>query len=186
MTSLADRFNAVCDKHLSENTRDGTNCCKNEVVLHHKDTLGYPLPAGIVVNVYDETGKVHRGVIDENGVSRHGVGPVDPTGGNPQVHCGEISWQLLREPSISPVISPNTNKKIEGIRRQLADKDETIIHYPSDGYVLIKAKARDEKNSVPSPNPKYQLSNPLTIEAHWQNGGYECHIDATYLPPPLT
>ncbi|WP_233444044.1 hypothetical protein [Aggregatibacter actinomycetemcomitans] len=72
--NLNSSFEALSNKHTSEQNNTGTNSCKNIVIIHHKDTLGRDLPQGIVVNVYDSTGKVHEGIIDRHGKSYHGRG----------------------------------------------------------------------------------------------------------------
>lgn len=49
--NLNSSFEALSNKHTSEQNNTGTNSCKNVVIIHHKDTLGRNLPRGIVVNV---------------------------------------------------------------------------------------------------------------------------------------
>uniref|UniRef100_UPI00359FAFD3 alpha/beta hydrolase n=1 Tax=Glaesserella sp. TaxID=2094731 RepID=UPI00359FAFD3 len=187
--NLNDNIVALCGKHTSEKNNSGTDCCKNVVIIHHKDTLGRSLPRGILVNVYDSTGKVHSGMIDGNGISRHGMG-LSGTNGRvtPQVRCGEISWQLLRVQAVilgakQEAETGNIGNCENDVSRHLSEESEAFKLNSSDGYVLIKAEA--DGQVVNHEEPQFQLSNPLKIEAMWQNGGYECHIYATYLPPPM-
>ncbi len=188
--NLNSSFEALSNKHTSEQNNTGTNSCKNVVIIHHKDTLGRNLPRGIVVNVYDSTGKVHQGVINRHGVSYHGIGTSNGNGANPQVTCGEIFWQLRRDSAI--FIGENDKEVSDGepvgscsddVKRHLSEKSENFVKGLSDGYVLIKAEA--DGTTVINDEPQFQLSNPLKIRSGWQNGNYECHIYATYLPPSM-
>ncbi|AFI87160.1 hypothetical protein SA3033_03475 [Aggregatibacter actinomycetemcomitans serotype d str. SA3033] len=190
--NLNSSFEALSNKHTSEQNNTGTNSCKNIVIIHHKDTLGRDLPQGIVVNVYDSTGKVHEGIIDRHGKSYHGRGAAPSGFANPQVTCGEISWQLKRTPAI--FAGEKESASAEGgydtgicekdtVNRHLSESDENFSKNLSDGYVLIKAEA--DGDVFTSDEPRFQLSNPLKVQAYWQKGSYECHIYATYLPPPM-
>ncbi len=184
MAELSASFCTLNHNHQSELNNTGTDCCRNVVVLHHKDTLGRNLPAGIKVTLFDSAGKPHSALIEQNGISRHGV---DTSTGAPQVRCGNVFWQLSRRTAREDKAK---HKKREHVQRMeakaayaLSEKDESFIQDPSDGYVLIEAEADGEvkKNAM----PRFQLSHPLKIGAFWQNGHYECHIYATYLPPPM-
>lgn len=79
------------EAHRSESTKMGTAACRTNIIIHHKDTLDRPLPAGIMVKVYDQDGGVSYGEIDKNGDSHH-----------LSVKCGLISWQLMRGPDTPP------------------------------------------------------------------------------------
>ena len=37
------------EAHRSESTKMGTAACRTNIIIHHKDTLDRPLPAGIMV-----------------------------------------------------------------------------------------------------------------------------------------
>ena len=129
------------EAHRSESTKMGTAACRTNIIIHHKDTLDRPLPAGIMVKVYDQDGGVSYGEIDKNGDSHH-----------LSVKCGLISWQLMRGPDTAPKYDRH---KKDG--RQLTDKDEQAFFNDSDGYVLIKAN--DEKTK----DPRLQLAKPLKV-----------------------
>lgn len=141
----------------SESTKSGTEACRTDIVIRHKDTLGYKLPAGIKVKVYDQDGGVYYGQIDDNGDSHH-FG----------VKCGDISWQLLKGET-----AEKYHPKGDG--RQLKDKDEQAPLSNSDGYVLLQANA--ERN----PDPRLQLAKPLQVFVSVN----EREVKAIYLPPPI-
>ena len=147
------------EAHRSESTKMGTAACRTNIILHHKDTLDRPLPAGIMVKVYDQDGGVSYGEIDKNGDSHH-----------LSVKCGLISWQLMRGPDTAPKYDRH---KKDG--RQLTDKDEQAFFNDSDGYVLIKAN--DEKTE----DPRLQLAKPLKVFVSVNAK----EVKAIYLPPPI-
>lgn len=147
------------EAHRSESTKMGTAACRTNIIIHHKDTLDRPLPAGIMVKVYDQDGGVSYGEIDKNGDSHH-----------LSVKCGLISWQLMRGPDTAPKYDRH---KKDG--RQLTDKDEQAFFNDSDGYVLIKAN--DEKTK----DPRLQLAKPLKVFVSVNAK----EVKAIYLPPPI-
>ena len=147
------------EAHRSESTKMGTAACRTNIIIHHKDTLDRPLPAGIMVKVYDQDGGVSYGEIDKNGDSHH-----------LSVKCGLISWQLMRGPDTAPKYDQH---KKDG--RQLTDKDEQAFFNDSDGYVLIKAN--DEKTK----DPRLQLAKPLKVFVSVNAK----EVKAIYLPPPI-
>ena len=147
------------EAHRSESTKMGTAACRTNIIIHHKDTLDRPLPAGIMVKVYDQDGGVSYGEIDKNGDSHH-----------LSVKCGLISWQLMRGPDTAPKYDRH---KKDG--RQLTDKDEHAFFNDSDGYVLIKAN--DEKTK----DPRLQLAKPLKVFVSVNAK----EVKAIYLPPPI-
>lgn len=147
------------EAHRSESTKTGTAACRTNIIIHHKDTLDRPLPAGIMVKVYDQDGGVSYGEIDKNGDSHH-----------LSVKCGLISWQLMRGPDTAPKYDRH---KKDG--RQLTDKDEQAFFNDSDGYVLIKAN--DEKTK----DPRLQLAKPLKVFVSVNI----TKVKAIYLPPPI-
>ena len=147
------------EAHRSESTKMGTAACRTNIIIHHKDTLDRPLPAGIMVKVYDQDGGVSYGEIDKNGDSHH-----------LSVKCGLISWQLMRGPDTAPKYDRH---KKDG--RQLTDKDEQAFFNDSDGYVLIKAN--DEKTE----DPRLQLAKPLKVFVSVNAK----EVNAIYLPPPI-
>lgn len=147
------------EAHRSESTKTGTAACRTNIIIHHKDTLDRPLPAGIMVKVYDQDGGVSYGEIDKNGDSHH-----------LRVKCGLISWQLMRGPDTAPKYDRH---KKDG--RQLTDKDEQAFFNDSDGYVLIKAN--DEKTK----DPRLQLAKPLKVFVSVNI----TKVKAIYLPPPI-
>lgn len=158
--------------HISEPTNTGTDSCKNIVRIHHKDTLGRPLPRGINIILYDSTGAKYIGVTNSSGISEHGRG----ANGQPQIRCGEVFWILYRKDQIETGIKPD-------IKRDLSEENENFVFDESDGYVLIKAE--ENGTVVNHENPQFQASQPLKIGAYWQNGSPICNIHATYLPPPI-
>lgn len=147
------------EAHRSESTKMGTAACRTNIIIHHKDTLDRPLPAGIMVKVYDQDGGVSYGEIDKNGDSHH-----------LSVKCGLISWQLMRGPDTAPKYDRH---KKDG--RHLTDKDEQAFFNDSDGYVLIKAN--DEKTK----DPRLQLAKPLKVFVSVNAK----EVNAIYLPPPI-
>lgn len=147
------------EAHRSESTKMGTAACRTNIIIHHKDTLDRPLPARIMVKVYDQDGGVSYGEIDKNGDSHH-----------LSVKCGLISWQLMRGPDTAPKYDRH---KKDG--RQLTDKDEQAFFNDSDGYVLIKAN--DEKTK----DPRLQLAKPLKVFVSVNAK----EVKAIYLPPPI-
>lgn len=147
------------EAHRSESTKMGTAACRTNIIIHHKDTLDRPLPAGIMVKVYDQDGGVSYGEIDKNGDSHH-----------LSVKCGLISWQLMRGPDTAPKYDRH---KKDG--RHLTDKDEQAFFNDSDGYVLIKAN--DEKTK----DPRLQLAKPLKVFVSVNAK----EVKAIYLPPPI-
>lgn len=147
------------EAHRSESTKMGTAACRTNIIIHHKDTLDRPLPAGIMVKVYDQDGGVSYGEIDKNGDSHH-----------LSVKCGLISWQLMRGPDTAPKYDRH---KKDG--RHLTDKDEQAFFNDSDGYVLIKAN--DEKTK----DPRLQLAKPLKVFVLVNAK----EVKAIYLPPPI-
>ena len=147
------------EAHRSESTKMGTAACRTNIIIHHKDTLDRPLPAGIMVKVYDQDGGVSYSEIDKNGDSHH-----------LSVKCGLISWQLMRGPDTAPKYDRH---KKDG--RHLTDKDEQAFFNDSDGYVLIKAN--DEKTK----DPRLQLAKPLKVFVSVNAK----EVKAIYLPPPI-
>ncbi|WGE53432.1 alpha/beta hydrolase [Actinobacillus equuli] len=155
-------YHQLVETCRSESTKSGTAACRADIIIHHKDTLGYKLPAGIKVKVYDQDGGVYYGQIDDNGDSQH-FG----------VKCGDVSWQLLKGTRVAAGADAKYNHKGDG--RQLQDKDEQALLSTSDGYVLLQANA--EKNS----DPRLQLAKPLQVFVSVN----EREVNAIYLPPPI-
>ncbi|WGE51312.1 alpha/beta hydrolase [Actinobacillus equuli subsp. haemolyticus] len=155
-------YHQLAETCRSESTKSGTAACRADIIIHHKDTLGYKLPAGIKVKVYDQDGGVYYGQIDDNGDSQH-FG----------VKCGDVSWQLLKGTRVAAGADAKYNHKGDG--RQLQDKDEQALLSTSDGYVLLQANA--EKNS----DPRLQLAKPLQVFVSVN----EREVNAIYLPPPI-
>ncbi|WGE59632.1 alpha/beta hydrolase [Actinobacillus equuli] len=155
-------YHQLVETCRSESTKSGTAACRADIIIHHKDTLGYKLPAGIKVKVYDQDGGVYYGQIDDNGDSQH-FG----------VKCGDVSWQLLKGTRVAAGADAKYNHKGDG--RQLQDKDEQALLSTSDGYVLLRANA--EKNS----DPRLQLAKPLQVFVSVN----EREVNAIYLPPPI-
>ncbi|THA00867.1 alpha/beta hydrolase [Rodentibacter pneumotropicus] len=172
MPNLQQTYKQFKQHHTSEPTNSGTDGCKNIVRLHHKDTLGRPLPSGIEVKLYDSTGKVFMGITDSSGMSIHGRG----INGSAEIRCGEVFWFLCRKQQRETQIKSD-------IHRELAEANENFVFDKSDGYVLIKAE--EDGTVVTHDNPQFQASHPLKIGAYWQKGSPICNINATYLPPPI-
>ncbi|OOF69811.1 alpha/beta hydrolase [Rodentibacter caecimuris] len=172
MSNLKQVHHQFKQNHTSESGNTGTDSCKNIVRLHHKDTLGRPLPSGIEVKLYDSTGKVFMGITDSRGMSIHGRG----INGSAEIRCGEVFWFLCRKQQRETQIKSD-------IHRELAEVNENFVLDKSDGYVLIKAE--EDGTVVKHDNPQFQASHPLKIGAYWQNGSPVCNIHATYLPPPM-
>ena len=170
MSALSKILNEMMRHHQPEQIGQPAKECRADVTIHHYDTLSTSnkprkLPDGIVVTVFDKSGKPYPAKI-ESGESKH-YG----------VLCGEISWQLSGGEAVSSTYTKTDN-------RHLTEQSEHTPFKASDGYVLIKARNRisdGEDEFSQSKEPLKQLAAPLKVQVSFT----ENQVEAIYLPPPI-
>ena len=170
MSALSKILNDMMRHHQPEQIGQPAKECRADVTIHHYDTLSTSnkprkLPDGIVVTVFDKSGKPYPAKI-ESGESKH-YG----------VLCGEISWQLSGGEAVSSTYTKTDN-------RHLTEQSEHTPFKASDGYVLIKARNRisdGEDEFSQSKEPLKQLAAPLKVQVSFT----ENQVEAIYLPPPI-
>ncbi|OOF41736.1 hypothetical protein BKK47_00315 [Rodentibacter mrazii] len=150
--------------HQPEQIDSPTNMCRTNVTIYHCDTLNKyrKLPDGIVVTVFDSSGKAYPAKI-KSGESEHNG-----------VLCGEISWQLSGGEAVSSTYTKKDN-------RRLTEQSEHTPFKASDGYVLIKARNQSDDEFTTSKEPLKQLADPLKVQVSFT----ENKVEAVYLPPPI-
>ncbi|OOF66481.1 alpha/beta hydrolase [Rodentibacter sp. Ppn85] len=150
--------------HQPEQIDQAANMCRTDVTIYHHDSLAEyrKLPNGIVVTVFDRSGKAYPAKI-ESGESVHNG-----------VLCGEISWQLSGGEAASSTYTKKDN-------RHLTEQSEHTPFKASDGYVLIKARNQSDSGFSLSKEPLKQLADPLKVKVSNDKN----KVEAVYLPPPI-
>ena len=105
MSALSKILNDMIRHHQPEQIGQPAKECRADVTIHHYDTLSTSnkprkLPDGIVVTVFDKSGKPYPAKI-ESGESKH-YG----------VLCGEISWQLSGGEAVSSTYTKTDNRHL--------------------------------------------------------------------------
>lgn len=164
MSSVDTALNKMMASHQPEQIDRSTNMCRADVTIYHHDSLAEyrKLPDGIVVTVFDSSGKAYPAKI-ESGESVHNG-----------VLCGEISWQLSGGEAVSSTYTKKDN-------RRLTEQSEHTPLKASDGYVLIKARNQSDDEFTISKEPLKQLADPLKVQVSFT----ENKVEAVYLPPPI-
>lgn len=164
MSSVDTALNKMMASHQPEQIDRSTNMCRANVTIYHYDSLAEyrKLPEGIVVTVFDSSGKAYPAKI-ESGESVHNG-----------VLCGEISWQLSGGEAVSSTYTKKDN-------RRLTEQSEHTPLKASDGYVLIKARNQSSDEFTLSKEPLKQLTDPLKVQVSFT----ENKVEAVYLPPPI-
>ncbi|MDC2826499.1 alpha/beta hydrolase [Rodentibacter pneumotropicus] len=164
MSSVDTALNKMMASHQPEQIDRSTNMCRANVTIYHHDSLAEyrKLPEGIVVTVFDSSGKAYPAKI-ESGESVHNG-----------VLCGEISWQLSGGEAVSSTYTKKDN-------RRLTEQSEHTPLKASDGYVLIKARNQSSDEFTLSKEPLKQLTDPLKVQVSFT----ENKVEAVYLPPPI-